>query len=92
MMRHVWTVYCRQIITDKDTGGVSALQLLDGVRVSVESNLPSSDKVSVQIDSVLMTVWARRRMGYPCRVADESSYDRARRRRAQQQHQGGGST
>lgn len=60
MMRHVWTVYCRQVITDKDTGTVSALQLLDGVQVSVQSNLPSSDRITIQMDSVLMTVWARR--------------------------------
>ena len=60
MIRHVWTVYCRQVITDKDTGAVSALQLLDGVTVSVNDDSSSSDKVPVQMDSVLMTVWARR--------------------------------
>ena len=60
MIRHLWTIYCREVITDKDTGAISVLQLLDGIlQFSVEGNSPDSDRVPIPFDSVLLSVWAR---------------------------------
>ena len=67
MMRHLWTVYCRQVITDKSTNAVSLMHVLETLNVDIDDDSP---KVAVAFDAVLITVWGRREWDNPvkCRM------------------------
>ena len=58
-MRHVWTVYCNERLVDADTNNVSLIQVLEQLNFEVsESDLREPKRVV--LDSMLVTLWARR--------------------------------
>lgn len=66
MIRHVWTVYCREVLTDKETNSVSTIQALESLHfgTSVDENVSGQSQL-VPFESKLITLWARREWDTP---------------------------
>ena len=67
MMRHVWSVYCREIIVDQNTNAVSLMHVLENLHVDTDDDSP---RIAIPFDAMLITVWARREWDTPvsCRM------------------------
>ena len=55
-MQHVWSVFCRTAVTDRNSNAVSLFECLDSVSAQVHSPRPPSD---VPLLSKLVTLWRR---------------------------------
>ena len=64
MIRHVWSIYCRDIIIDQKTNAVSVVNILETLHVSLTDDLP---RATVPFDNVLATLWARREWDAPAK-------------------------
>ena len=66
MIRHVWTVYCREVLIDKRTNNVSMIQAIESIGLSVGGDeIDSGEDINVPFNSWLITLWARKAWDTP---------------------------
>ena len=66
MIRHVWTVYCRSVLTDKETNNVSLIQALESIHFKgVGDGTDSGKRTAIPFNSSLITLWARKAWDTP---------------------------
>lgn len=66
MIRHLWTVYCREVLTDQETNNVSMIQALESIHLSASGGENVSGQGHfVPFDSKLITLWARQEWDTP---------------------------
>lgn len=66
MMRHLYTIFCRRVMTDRDTGNTSILDVVDNLQFPVESDSSNLEEPSgVPLEHALVTAWSRREQDLP---------------------------
>ena len=55
-MRHIWSVFCRTALTDKDSNAVSLLECIDAITAGFKGEEPPPD---IPVNSTLVTFWRR---------------------------------
>ena len=43
MIRHIWTVFCREVVVDAETNSASLLHVLDELDVTMDANTEQQD-------------------------------------------------
>ncbi|MDO8433371.1 MAG: hypothetical protein Q7S58_13285 [Candidatus Binatus sp.] len=62
MIRHVWSVLCARSIIDNESNNISLLEVLEQLAVTAppgQAALSQTDKISVPLNSELVTLWTR---------------------------------
>lgn len=66
MIRHVWTIYCRELLIDQETNNASLIHTLEQLNFTVEGDEPDLTEVNViPFDSTLVSAWVRRAWDTP---------------------------
>lgn len=65
MMRHIWTVFCREVVIDAETNSASLLHILDELDVTMDANTEQQEINTARGKAVLMSLWARRAWDEP---------------------------
>ncbi len=55
-MRHVWSVFCRRVLTDKDSNAISLIECIDAITAGFEGEGSPPD---IPVNATLVSFWRR---------------------------------
>lgn len=63
-VQHIWTVLCKNTITDKDSNNLSINNVVEQINISKKQNIPTTKKervgnLRIPIQLELITLWSR---------------------------------
>ncbi|MDP3726023.1 MAG: hypothetical protein Q8R36_02380 [bacterium] len=64
IIRHIWTVLCKNTLTDKDSNNLSINNVVEQINISKKQNIPTTTKerlenLRIPIQLELITLWSR---------------------------------
>ncbi|MCZ0936399.1 MAG: hypothetical protein OXJ54_14590 [Gemmatimonadetes bacterium] len=65
MIRHIWTVYCKEQLVDTATNNTSLIGILEQLNIGVDDESELTQLKIISFDSRLVTLWARRAWDTP---------------------------
>jgi hypothetical protein len=61
MIKHIWSVLCRQSVIDQETNNISLLNILERLSVTVKQiGLTDEDKATIPIDYEIVSFWVKK--------------------------------